>query len=241
MGLQERYGPGHGVHKTYGPRGRCIDTTKPFQVAASFPTDSASKLKAMEVRLTQEGKTCPLMMHLADYSSQQEDYMATLSAALREGMTMVVGYNKEAHVHCGAGGALSCSTTVRFSDFAVESLSVQPDSVASAPLEGSGKSVLVSSPSSLNTSSSIIDLAEEAPASGQESSNSGSGVFYMAALQMDAHNFLAFTGLGMLFIAGLLVRTCAKVMPVSQTRVRYAQLETPQQGGLGKPRSPVEC
>lgn len=166
--------------------------------------------------------------------------MATLSAALREGMTMVVGYNKEAHVHCGAGGTQSCSTSIRFSDFAVESLTEQPDSMASAPLEDSGKSVLVS-PSSLNTSSSIIDLAEEAPASGQESSNSGSGVFYMAALQMDAHNFLAFTGLGMLFVAGLLVRTCAKVMPVSQTRVRYAQLETPQQGGLGKPRSPVEC
>ena len=123
----------------------------------------------------------------------------------------------------------------------MKGLAVQSDSAASAPLEGRGKSVLVSNTSSLNASSSIIDLAEKAPASGQESSDAGSGVLYMASLQMDAHSFLAPTGLGMLFVAGLLVRTCANVMPVSQTRVRYAQLDTPQQVGLGKTRSPVEC
>jgi len=244
VGLQERYGPGHGVHKTYGPRGRCIDTNKPFHVAASFPTDSASQLKAMEVRLSQEGKTCPLMMHLADYSSRQEDYMATLSAALRKGMAMVVSYSKEAHVHCGAGGAPSCSTAVRFSAFSVESLTVPTDSVASATLEGNGEAVLVSTPSSPNTSGSIIDLAEEAPARGQENSNSGS-VSHTVALQMNAHSFFAVAGLAALSAAGLLLRTCVKVMPVSQTRVRYAQLETPQRGGLGKPRSsmgsPAEC
>jgi len=238
VGLQERYGPGHGVHRTYGPRGRCIDTNKPFQVAASFPTDSASQLKAMEVRLTQEGKTCPLMMHLVDYTSRQEDYMGTLSAALRKGMTMVVSYSKEAHVHCGVGGVPICSTAVRFSAFAVESLTVPTDTVTSATLEGSGEAVLVSTPSSPNTSDSIIDLAEEPPARVRENSNSGS-VFHTVALQMNAHSFLAIAGLAALFAAGLLLRACVKVMPVSQTPVRYAQLETPQRGGLGKPRSPA--
>lgn len=166
--------------------------------------------------------------------------MAVLSAALHEGMTMVVSYSKETHAHCGAGGAPSCSSAVHFSDFAVESLTVPTDSVASASLTGSGEAVLVSTPSSPNTSNSLVDLAEEAPARGRESSNSGS-VSHTVALQMKGHSFLAVTGLAMLFAAGLLLRTCVKVMPVSQTRVQYAQLETPQRGGLGKPRSPAEC
>lgn len=166
--------------------------------------------------------------------------MATLTAALREGMTLVISYNTEAHAHCGAAGTPSCSTAVHFSAFAVENLTMPMESVASAALEGSGGLMVVPTPSNPNASSSIIDLAEEGPSRGRESSNSGS-VSHTVALQVNMPGFLAVACSATLLAAGLLVRTCAKVMPVSQTRVRYAQLETPQRGELLKPCSPAEC
>merc|ERR1719510_2756522 len=42
----------------YAPGGRCIDTTKPFQVAVSFPTDAGGALTGMNVELSQDGHSC---------------------------------------------------------------------------------------------------------------------------------------------------------------------------------------
>ena len=69
----------------YGPGAKCIDTNKPFQVAASFPIDADGNMIAMEVKLSQEGKGCPLTMRVDGYAKGY----AELTKALAEGMTLI--------------------------------------------------------------------------------------------------------------------------------------------------------
>ncbi|CAK0905475.1 unnamed protein product [Prorocentrum cordatum] len=71
----------------YGPGANCVDTAAPFDVAVSFPVDSQGALAAMEVTLSQSGKSCPLSVRLGTYEG-----MAELSQALEAGMTPIVSY-----------------------------------------------------------------------------------------------------------------------------------------------------
>jgi hypothetical protein len=82
-------GPRDFTSEQYGPGGRCIDTSRPFDVMVSFPVDETGSLKRMQVNLTQTGKNCPLTINLDDYHS-----MAEISLALAEGMTPVISYWK---------------------------------------------------------------------------------------------------------------------------------------------------
>lgn len=110
----------------YGPGGSCIDTTKPFEVAVHFPT-SGGTLIAMEVTLTQKGKSCPLKATVSNYEG-----MAEVSGALAAGMTPVVSYwsdNKMLWMDgkgsdgagpCPVDNAASCADAVKFYDFSID-------------------------------------------------------------------------------------------------------------------------
>eukprot|EP00445_Apocalathium_hangoei_P009375 CAMPEP_0203868820 /NCGR_PEP_ID=MMETSP0359-20131031/17342_1 /ASSEMBLY_ACC=CAM_ASM_000338 /TAXON_ID=268821 /ORGANISM="Scrippsiella Hangoei, Strain SHTV-5" /LENGTH=1214 /DNA_ID=CAMNT_0050787323 /DNA_START=57 /DNA_END=3701 /DNA_ORIENTATION=- len=114
----------------YGPGERCIDTTKPFQVAASFPTAANGKLAAMEVVLTQEGSPCPLQMKIDDYKDMSE-----LSASLAAGMTPVISYwsaddmtwmdgrGADGQGPCAVDVAERCPSSVQFSNFSLAPIS----------------------------------------------------------------------------------------------------------------------
>ncbi|CAK0849292.1 unnamed protein product [Prorocentrum cordatum] len=78
-------GPREWTKEDYGPGGKCIDTTKKFDVEVSFPVDYNNHLAAMEVLLSQ--KACNLSLRLANYPRE-----ADVSEALRRGLTPVVGY-----------------------------------------------------------------------------------------------------------------------------------------------------
>mmetsp|Transcript_44973 Transcript_44973/g.95913 ORF Transcript_44973/g.95913 Transcript_44973/m.95913 type:complete len:915 (-) Transcript_44973:333-3077(-) len=93
-GLAGGYGGGSGWNgprdwsrTQYGPGGVCVDTSKSFEVMASFPTDAAGQLAAMEVKLSQEGKACDLRVRLGNYMGEAE-----LSRELARGMTPVISY-----------------------------------------------------------------------------------------------------------------------------------------------------
>mmetsp|Transcript_18114 Transcript_18114/g.47759 ORF Transcript_18114/g.47759 Transcript_18114/m.47759 type:complete len:261 (+) Transcript_18114:340-1122(+) len=56
-GGDEWNGPRDFTSEQYGPGGNTIDTTMPFQVSVSFPTDSSGQLSAMNMKLEQDGKS----------------------------------------------------------------------------------------------------------------------------------------------------------------------------------------
>jgi len=136
-GATSGYGGGDGFNGPrdwsgldYAPGGRCIDTKKPFQVAVSFPQGIDGSLLAMEVELSQEGRSCPLKARVADYDGLQQ-----LAEALFAGMTPVVSYwssdkmlwmdgkGSDNRGPCITDSAATCGPTVRFHDFSVEHIS----------------------------------------------------------------------------------------------------------------------
>lgn len=112
----------------YGPGSKCIDTSAPFDVAVSFHATGGT-LKAMEVTLSQPGRTCPLSVHMGEYPG-----MAELGAALSAGMTPVVSYWSSPDMAwldgpgMGKGpcqspyGQPKCSAAPQFYGFALEDL-----------------------------------------------------------------------------------------------------------------------
>lgn len=119
----------------YGPGARCIDTKKPFDVEASFPIDAEGVLKAIKLKLSQEGSPCrPLEANMNQQTYNNDEWSwRQLSKALDEGMTPIVSY-------WGAGADMSwmdgpgiggvgpcaedhpdtCGPYATFSNFAVE-------------------------------------------------------------------------------------------------------------------------
>merc|ERR1712217_114552 len=82
----------------YGPGARCIDTNRPFQVAASFPVNGAGVLQAMVVTLSQVGHSCHLSVKIENYQWAGRDGMAELSSALARGMTPIISYWKDTNM-----------------------------------------------------------------------------------------------------------------------------------------------
>jgi hypothetical protein len=122
-------GPRDWTSQDYGPGGRCVDTSFPFEVAVSFPVDDQGSLAAMEVTLSQKGRPCPLMVRLGSYSG-----MGQISRALEAGVTPVVTYwnshnllwmdgkGADGQGPCAAedeADKASCSGSVQFSGFSV--------------------------------------------------------------------------------------------------------------------------
>jgi len=135
-GLGGGYGGGAGWNgprdwssDKYAPGGQCIDTSAPFDVDVSFPISDTGALNAMQVTLSQKGHSCPLSVRLADYPG-----MASLSEALRVGMTPVVSYwssndmlwmdgkGDDGHGPCATDDKASCSKSVKFYDFSIEDI-----------------------------------------------------------------------------------------------------------------------
>jgi len=138
-------GKGYGADRStwnasvYGPGASCIDTSEPFEVSASFPVDEMGVLLAMEVRLSQHGKPCPLSLSIDNYHPFHRDGMIELSQALLEGMTPVISYWGVGEDMLwmdgrGAGGqgpcdishADSCADSVRLYGFSVHSIERAP-------------------------------------------------------------------------------------------------------------------
>jgi len=122
-------GPRDWSREQYGPGARCIDTTKPFEVAVSFPVDWQCNLAAMTVTLSQEGHDCPLSLTIGNYNG-----MAEMSAALRAGMTPIVSYwNSEDMLWMDGAGQdglgpcaedvpAGCGNLTSFYDFSIEDM-----------------------------------------------------------------------------------------------------------------------
>jgi len=132
-GIAGGYGGGDGYNgprdwtsSRYAPHSPCIDTSKPVNIAASFPVNEQGKLLAMEVTISQEGHDCSVMTRISDYTGMPE-----LSAALAAGMTPVVSYwssdkmlwmdgqGADGKGPCKRDNAAACPASVRFSRFAV--------------------------------------------------------------------------------------------------------------------------
>lgn len=75
----------------YGPGAACIDTSRPFQVAVSFPAHGG-RLTSMDVTLSQGG--CSVALSHNDYPA--DPGFVQISQALAEGVTPVFSYWKSA-------------------------------------------------------------------------------------------------------------------------------------------------
>jgi len=122
----------------YGPGSSCIDTSKPFQVAASFHVASEKEeLEALVVRLSQvaAGRSCSVSSHTSAYEIWGRRPMTELTEALQAGMTPVISYwssndmlwldglGSDGRGPCVVDNATYCAEHVRFYDFSVESIS----------------------------------------------------------------------------------------------------------------------
>jgi len=118
----------------YGPNAMCIDTTKPFQVAISFPVDASGRLAAMTTTLSQAGKPCNLSISVgeAGYWFHGRDGIAELTEALRAGMAPVISYwsaedmlwmdgaGVDGRGPCRVDTPDQCADSVRFYGFSLE-------------------------------------------------------------------------------------------------------------------------
>lgn len=125
----------------YGPGARCIDTRWPFQVEVAFPVDSAGNLRAMDVKLSQSGKSCNLSTEVGEhgYPYGGRSGMAQLTQSLRNGMTPIISYwssndmlwmdgkGADGLGPCGKDDKEACGKSVSFYNFMLDSLeSSQP-------------------------------------------------------------------------------------------------------------------
>ncbi|CAK0856618.1 unnamed protein product [Prorocentrum cordatum] len=122
-------GPRDWTGMQYSPGGTCIDTSEPFQVAASFPVNASGWLAGMAVELSQAGRSCALKTSITSYEGMEE-----LSRAVRAGMTPVLSYwsdddmlwmdglGKDEKGPCKSDSAADCSETVKFFNFSVGDL-----------------------------------------------------------------------------------------------------------------------
>lgn len=81
----------------YGPGSSCIDTNKPFEVKAHFPTHEVNKktvLQGMMIDLSQDGASCEdgLTGTVGWYKFGGDDAIVALTQALRKGMVPMVSY-----------------------------------------------------------------------------------------------------------------------------------------------------
>jgi len=125
-------GPRTWTAHQYGPNRECIDTTKPFDVAVSFPADVSCQLTSLRVVLSQTGRSCPLSFDIKGYSG-----MAEMTEALRRGMTPTVSYwgpedlgwmdvGNDQKGPCSSDAPTACSASVKFYNFSVYDMDGSP-------------------------------------------------------------------------------------------------------------------
>lgn len=118
----------------YRPGSTCVDTNKPFQVAASFPVDDQGVLQALSIVLTQEGSTCSLSTCVKDYKFGGHDGMPVLTKALEQGMTPIISYwsagfligmdglGSDGLGPCAEDAPDACGKSVKFYDFSISDM-----------------------------------------------------------------------------------------------------------------------
>jgi len=122
--------------KEYSPGGKCVDTSKPFTVAISFPTDEQGKLQAFEIELSQQDKPCTLRTNITDYKwgwpPPRKNGWGELTKALQMGMTPVMSYWKSSTMlwmdglgedgrgPCVQDSPAQCPEYVRFYNFSLD-------------------------------------------------------------------------------------------------------------------------
>eukprot|EP00443_Scrippsiella_acuminata_P049495 CAMPEP_0115413694 /NCGR_PEP_ID=MMETSP0271-20121206/22204_1 /TAXON_ID=71861 /ORGANISM="Scrippsiella trochoidea, Strain CCMP3099" /LENGTH=1013 /DNA_ID=CAMNT_0002837985 /DNA_START=263 /DNA_END=3301 /DNA_ORIENTATION=+ len=142
-------GPRDFTAEEYGPHARCIDTLKPFEITVSFPVNDQGYLQGMHVKLSQTGKSCPLVIRCDNYDGMEE-----LSGALSHGMTPILSYwsakdmlwmdgvGADHKGPCKRDDPSRCGTQVRMYDFALHTLEgahvAPPPPAPSAPGGGGG-------------------------------------------------------------------------------------------------------
>merc|ERR1719282_1114348 len=134
-------GPRDWASWQYAPGASCIDTSKPFDVAVSFPIDDQGSLVALEIELSQTGKNCPLSLRLENYQGMHE-----LTNALKEGMTPTISYSSSGNMlwmdgkgtdgqgPCATDNPEICARSVIFYNFSIARIgSVAPKPSTSSP------------------------------------------------------------------------------------------------------------
>lgn len=121
----------------YGPHASCIDTTQPFQVEVSFPTENRGGkmlLRAMTTKVSQNGCTLEASVETASYSFNGQGSDVELTEALEAGMTPIVSYWSAPDMQwmdgqgadglgpCAQDTPDQCGPSVQFYDFAVDGL-----------------------------------------------------------------------------------------------------------------------
>lgn len=122
----------------YGPQGKCIDTTKPFQVAVSFPIGPDGHLEGMDLLLSQPGQECTLERKHREYQFHGRNGISELSQALANGMTPIISYwkaddmtwmdgrGKDQKGPCDKDDSYAqCGPSVHFSDFKLSDIQGQ--------------------------------------------------------------------------------------------------------------------
>lgn len=114
----------------YGPGGRCVDTTLPFQLEAAFPMNDKCEFAGMEVTLWQAGKPCKLNLELSNYPAGMQE----LHDALKAGMVPVVSYwtsdnlawldgsGSDRQGPCAVDTPDKCQSKVTLSNFSIHKL-----------------------------------------------------------------------------------------------------------------------
>jgi len=131
----------------YGPHASCIDTIAPFEVAVSFPVSGpGGTLTAMQIELTQQGRSCPLKLSLDSYIG-----MAELSQALQNGMTPIISYwssdkmlwmdgkGTDQQGPCATDNAKVCGNSVKFYNFSVADIGAPVSPIGAPPWKSSQK------------------------------------------------------------------------------------------------------
>ncbi|CAK0850567.1 unnamed protein product [Prorocentrum cordatum] len=149
----------------YAPGAKCIDTTAPFEVAASFPTDGSGILRAVEVVLSQAGHSCTLSLSVHEYGGMPE-----LSRALSAGMTPTISYwsdddmlwmdgkGADSKGPCAADSTASCADSVQFYGFSIEPMA-----------DRTGPEVTTSQPAAATAPADASAAAEAAASASQPS------------------------------------------------------------------------
>lgn len=124
----------------YGPNGRCIKTTKPYEVSVDFPVNADGSLQAYRITLSQEGSPCTLTAMIWSYEYHHRQGLQELTQALKEGMTPIVSYwNSTSMIWLDGKGqdgrgpcdshwnddlpyGISCGDSVRFYNWSVEAI-----------------------------------------------------------------------------------------------------------------------
>jgi len=118
----------------YGPAGKCINTSLPFDVEVSFPTDNSGRLRSMEVQLSQAGSPCEVSASNDQYLPRSgREALSELTRELDRGVTPVMTYWSSAYMGwldgpgkdkegpCGreADNPSECGKAVKFYNFQI--------------------------------------------------------------------------------------------------------------------------